>query len=370
MKRVDAKARLPSGSGPVKHRRFLRMGALLVAFALLTGGCASENAPLDWLRPAGPIARDVGGLWTFVFYIAVAVFFIVEGAIVYALIRFRQRKGDTELPKQTHGNTRLEIGWTIVPALLLLSLAIPTLSGIFALAQEREGALRVDVKANQWWWRYDYPKQAGIDQEFITANELHIPTGRPVRLHMTSADIIHSFWVPRLAGKQDVTPGRTNRLTIEADRPGEYQGTCVEFCGLSHANMRLKVFAHEPAEFDRWVRSQQLGAADAPAGTAREGQRVFFSQECVTCHTIRGPNVSVDGKDVAAEGTTGPDLTHFASRSAFAGEIFVNNEENLRRWLADAPAMKPGSKMPAGIATMGLTEEDITALIAYLQTLR
>ena len=335
---------------------------LFVVFALLTGGCASERAPLDWLRPAGPIARDVGNLWTFVFYIAVAVFFLVEGAIVFALFRFRQRKGDTEMPKQTHGNTRLEIAWTIIPALLLLSLAIPTLSGIYALAQERPNALRVDVTASQWWWRYDYPKQAGVAQETITANQLHIPVGRPVRLYLNSADIIHSFWVPRLAGKQDVTPGRTNRLTIQADRPGEFAGTCVEFCGLSHANMRLQVFAHEPADFERWVESQRPEAAEPDEGSmAARGKTILEDQQCVTCHTIRGTK---------ATGTTGPDLTHFASRTRFAGEIFVRNEENLRRWLADAPAMKPGSKMPAGIATMGLSEDDITALIAYLQTLR
>jgi cytochrome c oxidase subunit 2 len=341
----------------VKRRLLPRTVLGLVAFALVSTGCASENAPLDWLRPAGPIARDIGGLWTVVFWAAVGVFFLVEGAIVYALIRFRRRRGDTEMPKQTHGNTPLEIGWTIIPALLLAALAVPTLSGIVALARERPNALRVDVTAHQWWWQYEYP-----EQKVVTANELHIPVGRPVRLYLHSADIIHSYWVPALAGKQDVVPQRVNRLTIEADRPGEYHGTCVEYCGLSHANMRLRVYAHEPADFERWAREQAADATVPTGGLAARGRTILESKQCVTCHTIRGSE--------KATGTTGPDLTHFASRWGFAGDIFVRNEENLRKWIADAPGRKPGSKMPAGITEMGLTEDDIDALVAYLQSLR
>jgi cytochrome c oxidase subunit II len=340
----------------VKPRRLLLTVLGLVAFALVTTGCVSKDAPLDWLRPQGPIARDIGNLWTFVFYIAVAVFFLVEGAIVVALIRFRHRKGDDAMPKQTHGNTRLEVAWTIIPAILLAALAVPTLSGIIALAKEHPDALRIDVTAHQWWWKYEYPQE-----EVVTANELHIPAGRPIRLYLHSADIIHSYWVPALAGKQDVVPQRVNRLTIQADRPGEFDGTCVEYCGLSHANMRLKVYAHSPSDFAAWVESQRAGPV-APAGAlATRGKTVLESKQCVDCHTIRGTK---------AAGTTGPDLTHFASRWGFAGDIFVRNDENLRRWLIDAPARKPGSKMPAGVADMGLTSDDITALIAYLQSLR
>ena len=341
----------------MKPRRLLRAVLGLVAFALVTTGCASKDAPLDWLRPAGPIARDIGNLWTVVFYAAAAVFFLVEGAIVFALVRFRHRKGDTTMPKQTHGNTRLEVAWTIIPALLLAALAVPTLSGIIALAKERPGALRVDVTAQQWWWKYEYP-----EQKVVTANELHIPTGRPIRLYLHSADIIHSYWVPALAGKQDVVPQRTNRLTIQADRPGEYHGTCVEFCGLSHANMRLIVYAHTPQDFERWASQQAADALVPSGGLAAKGKAVLESKQCVSCHTIRGSE--------KVTGTTAPDLTHFASRWGFAGDIFPRSDENLRKWLADAPARKPGSKMPAGIAQMGLTNDDITALIAYLQSLK
>lgn len=340
----------------MKTRRLPTLVAA-VAFALLAGACA-QNAPLDTLQPAGPIARQIDSLWDIVFAAAVIVFVIVEGLIVFAIFRFRHRKGDTTEPKQTHGNTRLEIGWTIAPAVLLLVLAFPTVATIFALARERPNSLHVDVSGHQWWWRYDYP-----EEKVVTANELHIPTGRPIRLALHSGDIIHSFWVPKLGGKQDVVPGRVNHVTIQADRPGEYQGTCAEYCGLSHANMRLKVFAHTPEDFERWVEAQLEDAARPRRGLAREGERIFQAKQCVTCHTIR-----FDGSK--ATGTTGPELTHFAARSTFAGAIFERTDEHLAAWLRDAPAQKPGSKMPAGISEMGLTERDIEALVAYLQSLR
>jgi cytochrome c oxidase subunit 2 len=158
-----------------------------------------------------------------------------------------------------------------------------------------------------------------------------------------------------------VVPGRTNTLTIEADRPGEYAGTCVEYCGLSHANMRLKVIAHTSEEYSRWVAEQQRPAVAPAGGEAAEGKKIFEAQACVSCHTIRGTK---------GNGTTGPDLTHFASRDGFAGLIFERTDGNLRRWLRDAPAIKPGSKMPAGVAELGLSEDDIDALVAYLQSLK
>lgn len=322
---------------------------------LLSTACA-RNAPLDTLRPAGPVARQIDGLWWVVFYMAAAVFVIVEGLFVIALFRFRHRKGDTSEPKQTHGNNRLEVGWTVVPALVLLTLAFPTVFTIFALAREKPNSLHVTVTAQQWWWHYDYP-----GMNVVTANELHIPAGRPIFLTLKSADIIHSFWSPRLGGKQDVVPGRTNHLTIQADKPGTYLGTCVEYCGLSHANMRLRVIAQTPADFDRWAKNQAGDLMPPRSALAKKGEKTFLAQQCVSCHTIRGTK---------AEGTVGPDLTHFATRSTFAGSIFDRTPHNLKLWLTDAPAEKPGSKMPAGVATLGLSNNDITALIAFLQGLR
>lgn len=343
---------------PMKPRA--RLVAALACITLLSTACA-KNAPLDTLKPQGPIAHQIYGLWNVVFILAVVVFVLVEGAIVVALFRFRARKGDTSSPKQTHGNTRLELTWTIVPAILLATLAVPTVAGIFSLARAPKGAIQIEVQGQQWWWRYNYSKQPGIPQAFSNANELHIPVGRPVRLTLHSSDVIHSYWVPALAGKQDVVPARTNHLNIEASHAGTYLGTCVEFCGLSHANMRLRVIAQSPADFAKWVANQAAPLHAPTSALGQKGMKIFLAQQCVGCHAIRG---------TAAAATVGPDLTHVATRSTFAGGIFDFNTRNLRKWLTDAPAEKPGSKMPAGVATMGLSKADISALIAFLEGLK
>ncbi len=336
-----------------------RLVAALACLGLLAVGCAKQ-APLSTLHPEGPIARTEYGLWNVVFILAVVVFVLVEGAIVFAIFRFRRRKGDDSAPKQTHGNTRLEITWTIVPAILLATLTFPTVTTIFSLARAPKGAMQIQVQAQQWWWKYTYPKQKGITKQFTNANELHIPVGRPIRLALNSADVIHSYWVPALAGKQDVVPSRTNHLNIEAPHPGTYLGTCVEFCGLSHANMRLRVIAQTPSDFAKWAAGQAQNLHMPTSALGQKGMKTFLAQQCVGCHTIRG---------TAAAGNVGPDLTHVASRETFAGGIFDFNTRNLRKWLTDAPAEKPGSKMPAGVATMGLSKGDIQALIAFLEGL-
>lgn len=315
--------------------------------AMLLAGCA-ENAPQDFLEPAGDIARQQDRLWDLVFGVAVVVFFIVEGLLVYALIRFRQKPG--RRAEQFHGNTRVEVLLTLAPALILAGLAVPTVRSIFDIAAEPEGALRVNVVARQFWWEYEYE-----DEGFVTANEMHIPVDTPVRVTLQGPDVIHSFWVPRLAGAQDVVPGRTNHLTLVADEPGTYLGQCKEFCGLSHANMRLRVIAHSEAGYDRWV-AEQLEPATAESLTM-EGARLFLEGQCVNCHAI-------GGTDAAAR--SGPDLTHFGSRETFAGAMFRNTDENLRRWLEDPPAMKPGALMP----DYGLSGQEIDALVAFLRSLR
>ncbi|MDQ3946552.1 MAG: c-type cytochrome, partial [Actinomycetota bacterium] len=211
----------------------------------------------------------------------------------------------------------------------------------------------------QWWWEYEYEAF-----NIVTANELHIPANQPVQLEITSADVIHNFWPPKLAGKVDAIPGRTNFMKLEADRPGDYSGQCAEYCGLSHANMRLRVVSHAPEDFRAWVRGQQQAAAPAAAGSdAAAGAELFVFKGCTGCHTVAGLQ--------GANGRVGPDLTHFASRDWFAGAIFETNEKNLRLWLRDPPGQKPmvpdnGQGMP----NLGLTEEEITSLIAYLETLK
>ncbi|HWC15211.1 MAG TPA: cytochrome c oxidase subunit II [Actinomycetota bacterium] len=334
-------------TSPGRSRRVL-LGAALLALALVFGGCA-EDAPQDFLNhQMGPNAEKADRIWDITFLIAVVIFFVVEGLLVFALIRFRHKPG--RVAEQFHGNTKLEVVLTLIPALILAGLAVPTLRTIFDIASKPEGALEVTVTGRQFWWQYEYQ-----DFDFQTANELHIPIDTPVHLTFEAADVIHSYWIPRLTGTQDLVPGRRNELTFSADVPGRYMGQCKEFCGLSHANMRLIVFAHEPAEFQTWV-SEQQKPADPASGDVAAGEKLFLEGECVNCHAI-------EGTDAAA--TTAPDLTHFASRETFAGAMFEVNEENLAEWLRDPPAMKPGAPMP----DYGLTEDQIEKLVAYLMSL-
>jgi len=331
----------------------------VAAFAL---SACSTDTPQSVLQPQGEFARKADALWDITFAIAIAVFVVVQGLLLYAIFRYRHKPGREAA--QFHGNTRLEIAMTIIPALILLGLAIPTVATVFDLAAEPTGAdvIHISVEGRQFWWRYDY-----TDLDIVTANELHIPTGQPIDLSIEGYDVNHSFWVPRLGGTQDVVPGRTSRLTLEADDPGTYLGQCKEFCGLSHSNMNLRVIAHDPGDFEQWVSDQQEPAAAPSDSLAAEGAELFVNgaadaqfaggPSCASCHAIEG----LDG----AVGIIGPNLTHFAARNTFAGAIFQNNESNLRAWLANPPERKPGSQMP----NLQLTTGQIDALVAYLQTL-
>jgi cytochrome c oxidase subunit II len=323
---------------------------LVVGVGLLTAACA-QHAPQDTLKPAGPVARKIDGLFTFTFWFAVAVFILVEFGVVYLIWRYRHRDDRPE-PVQVHGNTRLELTWTILPAIALVIVAFPTFKTIFDLARKPKDPIRVTVIGHQFWWEYRY-----TDLGVVAANELHMPTGRPVYLTLESADVIHSFWIPKLGGKHDVEPGRVSRITLTADKPGTYLGQCAEFCGLSHANMRLRGIAQNPGDFDTWVAAQRTSAAGPPAGTpAADGLTLFNAKGCSGCHTVEG----------VSTGQVGPNLTHVYSRQAFAGDTFDMTPDNLRMWLRDPPGVKPGSKMP----NLGLSAAETSSLVAYLQTLR
>ncbi len=339
-----------------------RFVALAVAVGLFLAGCESD-APQNVLEPAGEAARKADGLWNLTFSIAVAVFVVVQIALLYSVIRYRAKPGREA--RQFEGNPRLEVILTVIPALILAAIAVPTVGTIFDLATEPDGkgVLQVNVEGRQYWWMYEYP-----DLDVVTANELHIPVGTPVNVTIEGYDVNHSFWVPRLAGAQDVVPGRVNRLTLEADEPGTYRGQCKEFCGLSHANMALRVIAHEPAAFDDWVAEQQQPSAEPADSLAAEGARLFVNGSgdgqfadgpaCASCHAIEG----LDG----AAGVIGPNLTHLQSRKTFAAGLFKTNEADLKAWLDDPPSRKPGSQMP----DVGLTEGEIDSLVAYLETLK
>lgn len=327
----------------------------LALFALLAVAC-EPGAPQDFLNhQSGVQAEKADRLWDITFAIAVVIFFIVEGLLVFTVIRFRQRPGREAA--QFHGNTKLEIILTVIPSLILAGLAVPTVQTIFENAEVPEDSLNVTVVARQFWWEYRYE-----DFDVVTANELHMPVDRPVVFTLQGAtdDVIHSFWIPRLGGTQDVVPGRENTLIYTPQETGEYLGQCKEFCGLSHANMRIKAFVHTQEDFEAWVAEQQEPAASPSDSLAQEGEELFMGQACIGCHAIEGTD---------AAGVSGPDLTHFASRTTFGGAMFRTDEENLQRWIADAPGMKPGVRMPSGTDELGLTQEQVRAIVAYLLTL-
>jgi cytochrome c oxidase subunit 2 len=330
---------------------------LILASGLIACG---GSYPQSTLHPRSDFGAELTDLYMQIFWWAVVVFVVVEALLVYVLIRFRARPGQDERPKPIHGHTALEIAWTIAPAVILVFIAVPTIQTIFRTSQPPPAdAVAVEVIGHQWWWEYRYPEY-GI----VTANEMHVPKGRAVALAMTSADVIHSFWVPRLAGKRDVILGRTTRLMFTADSAGVYLGQCAEYCGTSHGNMGLRVVVDEPAAFDAWVSQQQTTpvSPDSSAELLQRGLAAFTtirdpaSNSCLACHAIDGVSF----------GVLGPNLTHVASRSTIAAGMLPNSEAGLRRWLRNAPGEKPGSLMPA----IDLTNEELDGLIAYLRSLR
>ena len=340
--------------------RRLRFGLVAAALAGLTAACGNKDAPQDVLSPEGPVAKQLDRLWDPVFAIAAAIFILVQGLVLIAAFKFRDRGEEDVSPPQIHGNAKLELTWTIIPALILLVVGVFTVATLIDINRRPAAAANVmDVRVvgKQWWWEYEYPG-LGV----ITANELHIPINTKVDVSLTSSDVAHSFWIPKLAGKLDALPGRINHLTVEATEPGKmYVGQCAEFCGLSHANMRLRVYTHTKADFDRWVADQAKAATIPTAGREANGAALFRTRGCGGCHTVKG----------YAEGRVGPNLTHFASRETFGAGLFERNDTNLRRWLRDPPAEKP--MMPGqglGMPNLNLSEDEITDLVAFLNTLR
>jgi cytochrome c oxidase subunit II len=353
------------------RRRTRATTIAVLSLALLLAACSGDQSALD---PAGPYAQEPHNLIQPVFFIALIVFVFVQGLIILAVVRFRERPDDDgSLPVQVHGNTRLEIFWTIIPALILAGIAVPTVQGIFSQMAEPEGDhLTVEVIGHRWWWEFYYP-----DHDIYTANELVIPVDTPVRLEMTAADparapdrgVIHSFWIPRLAGKQDVVPGQVTYLNLQADETGRYLGQCAEYCGLSHVNMRNRAEVLTQQDYDAWVERQTQPANVPDDGTPEaEGAELFGAlgdgrQSCVACHAIW------DGEGARAAGV-GPDLTHFMSREEFAGAIVDNNEENLRAWLENPNAVKPmQAETGIGMPNLNLTDDEIDALVAYMMSL-
>ncbi len=324
-------------------------------FLLLTGcqGLPTGNQiPQTTIFPVSDFAWKIQNLYAVLFWLSILVFVSVEAILIYSVIRFRRRP-ETGMPPQVHGNTRLEIAWTIAPAVVLAFIGVPTISTIFDTARPAPPeALKVQVIGHQWWWEFRYP-----ELNIVTANELHLPAGRPVTFSLESADVIHSFWLPRLGGKQDVTPNRVNHLTFTPERPEVYYGQCVEFCGVQHALMRLLAVVQPEQDFQAWVRAQQAPPVPPSDDMSRRGAELFARGACAGCHTVAG---------TTAQGKFGPDLTHVGSRMTIAARTLPNTPENLAAWLRDPQRVKPGNRMP----NLNLSEEDISLLVAYLQSLK
>jgi cytochrome c oxidase subunit II len=411
----------PHGAG--RWRRISLSLGVCIALVLTLSGCSSNGKELSTLNPKGRYSRSIDNLFTPVGYIAIAVFVFVLGAVLYMWFRFRVREHvEGDWPVQNHGNTKLEITWTIVPLLILAIIAVPSLATLQKLnSKANQNDMTVVVVGQQWWWEFRYylgdnaasynPKVDKLDgkqPDVITATQLVIPTGKDVRLVVTSRDVIHSFWIPALNGKRDAVPGRFQPWKIEADNPGVYFGQCTEFCGLSHARMRMQTVAVTPSDFTQWVADQQapyvpasaseqawlaqqkeIAAGTKPAaGTAladptitlADGRQVAagivtFRNICTRCHLLRGVNEDIyKGADQVSGAA--PQLTHFASRTTFAGGIFnlynadgTWNRTALEAWLRNPPAEKDAyAEGKRGMPNLGLSADQIEGLVQFLMS--
>lgn len=331
-------------------------GRASVLVAVVAAGLAGCSGPESWLEPVGRAAATTNTVWWIMFWLGLAVYVIVMALAAVALVRARRRGPiDTTEVEDPPVSRRLVVyGGIAGPALVLLVLNVVTVPMSASVASPPGGpddALVVEVVAEQFWWRVTYP-----DHDVVTANEIHIPTGQPVHLRITSADVIHSFWVPKLAGKIDAMPGHTTELVVETDEAGRFRGRCGEFCGLAHAQMVIHVVAQAPDEFDAWVRHQREPQELPTEARLVRGREVFLSSSCVYCHTV-------DGHTTA--NAIGPDLTHLASRDTIAGGVLPNDRAHLGGWIVDPASLKPGNRMPGS----QIAGDELQALIDYLMSL-
>jgi cytochrome c oxidase subunit 2 len=401
------------------RRSILALGAL-VGGAVAISSCAA-NAPQDTWSPAGENAQMIHNLQWPIFAVAGVVGLIVFAAVGYAVVKFRD-KGQP-IPEQTHGKPALEIALTILPAIILAVIAVPTVSTIFALADTSDTECVINVTGQQWWWEYDYPvgedgsicgfmPTAGEATPIITSGQMVLPTGTKVLVRGTSRDVIHSYWIPRLNGKKDMVPGRVHYLRLETETPGIYAGQCTEFCGLSHANMRMEVIALQPADFQKWLDNELKAYQPPEPGSRAEAGETVYIQQCARCHQINGLVDPLNGELVVSApdqfvwSGAAPNLTHLMARNTFAGatwdllspacrarvweadpEVFGDrylegvtseclNTVDFREWLRNSPAKKPmyadaeqlgvTDGKTRGMPYLALSEDQIDLLIAYL----
>jgi cytochrome c oxidase subunit 2 len=317
------------------------------------------------LEPAGSQAAHISQQWWFFFFILTAIFGLVAVFLFLAISRRRSPAREATLqellppdPAGDRGLSRFVIGCVIATVIILFTLLasdIVTGSAVYALSSD-PNALIIKLTGHQWWWevQYDDREPSNI---LTTANEIHIPTGRTVKIDLRSVDVIHSFWVPNLHGKKDLIPGHPTSTWLKADREGNFRGQCAEFCGFQHAHMRLEFVAETPEKFQAWIAAQRANAHDPTTGSQRRGQQVFLQNQCITCHSIQGTD---------ARASVGPDLTHFGSRTLLASGALLNTPRDVANWIANPQNIKPGVKMPAN----QFSSDDLNALVDYLESLK
>lgn len=329
--------------------------ALFTVPLLLVLGTAACSDPQTTIDPKSDVGDTIQGVYVLVFWLAAAVFIAVMAMVLAFSLIFRERPGREA--RQFHGNTRLEVVWTLIPVLIVVAISVPTFLAISDNSKSPpDDAIVVEVTGNQWWFEFNYP-----DLGITTANELHVPVDRAVSFKLSSNDVIHSFWVPQLAGKVDLVPGHENELAFTPNTPGLYLGQCAEFCGLGHANMRFRVFVDTPADFEAWAAKERADRTPPATEALAAGERIFLSNACVGCHTIKGTDV--------ARGLIGPNLTHVGSRTTIGAGILANTQENLVRWISNPDREKPGVVLMPAFEEI-LAPAEIESVAAYLLSLR
>lgn len=427
-----------------------RLGApLLGGLSLLfLTGCQwakqvfSLSGPQSTIVTDGPVARAQYDVFMVTVWVMLFIFIIVGSVLAYAQIKFRAKTAadeHAEPPEQSHGNPLIEVGLIVASVALLVIIAIPTLKNIWYTHDvpeaDRANAMDVTAVGYQWWFKFEYnqemmPLPGGGEAPLVTANELVVPAGVPVRVHLRTVDVIHSFWIPKLAGKVDMIPNRANFLWFQADKPGYFYGQCAEYCGESHAIMRFRVIALSPSDYVKWLDNQKAFARNATAVAIRrdeeqvsvqfanmplvspgstlagspkfdadplrawkakqspdanenaaliaKGHQLFAAKTCMNCHTVRGHSGMINGQLASFQGITGPDLTHVGSRSTIAAGVLENSPERLHQWIKDPEYFKPGNKMyHGGYVDMTtrkplftLNDAEINALVAYMHSLK
>lgn len=304
------------------------------------------------LNPKGSEASTLAGVWWLMFALGAAVYVVVAGLILWAIFRNRRDRAGADSPERTPADTTWIVwGGLIIPVIILAVIAVTTVRATAELRKPDRNALAVEVTGKRWWWQISY-------DGFTTANELHLPAGRPVVIGLDSDNVVHSFRIPELAGTVDMIPGQHNELRFTPRTPGTYRGVCAEFCGIEHARMQFVVVVQTPADFERWALRQTLVPLPPDGESAAAGEQAFMREACAGCHMIRGTQ---------AQGTVGPDLTDFGGRSTLGAATIANSADNLRRWIADAQSVKPGALMPP---FPQLSDTELRDMVAYLEGLK